>query len=94
MLFAHLSETEKHKYLMAVCFVMSQGIRNRSRARKKVKIKIANSTGPKQPPQKTKELKIYCIFIVKFLLVPPFVLFFDYQRLAFVRKFLYEWRDN
>lgn len=49
MLFAHLSETENHKYLMAVCFVMSQGIRNKSRARKKVKIKIVNYTGQKNP---------------------------------------------
>lgn len=59
MLFAHLSETEKHKYLMAVCFVMSQGIRNKSRARKKVKIKIVNYRGPK------KDRKISCIFLVK-----------------------------
>lgn len=51
MLFAHLSETEKHKYLMAVCFVMSQGIRNKSRARMKVKIKIINYRGQKKRPK-------------------------------------------
>lgn len=61
MLFAHLCETEKHKYLTAVCFVMSQGMRNKSRARMKVKIKIINYRGPK------KDLKISCIFLVKFL---------------------------
>lgn len=45
MPFAHLSETEKHKYLVAVCIVMSQGIRNKTRARKKVRIKIINDRG-------------------------------------------------
>lgn len=48
VLFAHLSETEKHKYLMAMCFLMSQGIRNKSSARKKVKIKIVNYRGQKK----------------------------------------------
>lgn len=45
LLFAHLSETEEHKYLMAVCSVMSQGVRNKSRAGKKVRIKIINYRG-------------------------------------------------
>lgn len=43
LLFAHLSETEEHKYLMAVCSVMSQGVRNK--AGKKVGIQIVNYRG-------------------------------------------------
>lgn len=43
LLFARLSETEEHKYLMAVCSVMSQGVRNK--AGKKVGIQIVNYRG-------------------------------------------------
>lgn len=43
LLFARLSETEEHKYLMAVCLVMSQGVRNK--AGKKVGIQIVNYRG-------------------------------------------------
>lgn len=43
LLFARLSETEEHKYLTAVCSVMSQGVRNK--AGKKVGIQIVNYRG-------------------------------------------------
>ena len=45
MPFAYLRKTEEHKYLITVCSVMSQGVRNKNRVPKQVRIKIINCRG-------------------------------------------------